>query len=86
MSSQVVASPEVPIKDEKLISATQSNSANVITPSIILPAGHDTPVSVSPDIANEKAKIINLSQTTTVSGKKSMFLTHLNGCNQDVVY
>lgn len=70
MISQVVAGPEVPIKDEKLISATQSNSANVITPSIILTAGHDTPVSVSPDNTNEKAKIINLSQTTTVSGNE----------------
>jgi hypothetical protein len=66
----VLNTPEVAAKDDKLLSTTQSNTTNAITPSIILTAGHEsTPGPGNRDATNStKSKIINLSQTATVSG------------------
>ncbi|XP_053387028.1 uncharacterized protein LOC123561998 isoform X2 [Mercenaria mercenaria] len=67
-TGNVLATPEVTIKEDKLLSSTPSNSANVITPSILLTAGHDNaPVPANKDNTNEKSKIIDLSQTKTDS-------------------
>ncbi|XP_060605200.1 uncharacterized protein LOC132757782 isoform X3 [Ruditapes philippinarum] len=68
-TGNVLNTPEVAAKDDKLLSTTQSNTTNAITPSIILTAGHEsTPGPGNRDATNStKSEIINLSQTATVS-------------------